>query len=52
MIQQNKAAELLAIEIYTEAIRLIGQSDPATRLLLEQILSKENEHLNDLENLL
>ena len=52
MIRANLAAEKIAIETYTEAIQSIGDSDPTTRRLLEEILAKEEEHEQDLDNLL
>lgn len=51
MLRQNLIAERLAIETYTEMIRYIGDDDPTTRRLLEDILAIEEEHADDLAGL-
>jgi bacterioferritin len=52
MIREDLVAERIAIESYTEMIRYIGDKDPTTRVLLEGVLAVEEEHADDLNNLM
>jgi bacterioferritin len=52
MIKENLVAERIAIETYREMVRYFGTNDPTTRTLLETILAKEEEHANDMLDLL
>jgi bacterioferritin len=52
MIQENLVAERIAIESYSEIIRWLGNDDPTTRSMLEQILKVEEEHADDMSNML
>jgi bacterioferritin len=52
MIREDLIAERIAIDSYSEMIRYIGDGDPTTRAMLEEILAKEEEHAEDLANLL
>lgn len=52
MIREDLVAERIAIETYGEMIRYIGDKDPTTRKLLEEILENEEEHADDLSGLL
>ncbi len=52
MIRENLVAERVAIDSYREFISLLGRHDPTTRRLLESILAVEEEHANDLADLL
>ena len=52
MIRENLIAERIAVEHYRELIRFFGDSDPATRVMLEGILGTEEEHANDMHDLL
>lgn len=52
MIRENLVAERVAIESYREMIRFFGDNDPTTRRMLEQILAVEEEHANDMVDLL
>jgi bacterioferritin len=52
MIQEDLVAERIAIESYTEISRWLGTDDPTTRKLMEDILKMEEEHADDLANLL
>lgn len=52
MIKENLVAERIAIESYREMVRFFGENDPTTRRMLEQILSVEEEHANDMVDLL
>ena len=52
MIKEDLVAERIAIESYSEIIRLLGNDDPTSRVLIEQILKMEEEHANDMLDLL
>src|ERR1700728_815546 len=52
MIKENLVAERIACEHYRELIRYFADKDPTTRVLMEAILSKEEEHANDMHDLL
>jgi len=52
MIREDLIAERIAIESYREMVSYFGEQDPTTRRLLESILAKEEEHADDLVNLL
>jgi bacterioferritin len=52
MIKENLVAERIAIESYREMIRFFGENDPTTRRMLEGILAVEEEHANDMVDLL
>lgn len=52
MIRENLIAERIAVQHYRELIRFFGEKDPTTRTLLEKILSKEEDHANDMHDLL
>jgi bacterioferritin len=50
MIRANLVAERVAIEAYSQIIALIGDKDSTTRRLLEDILSDEQEHADELSD--
>jgi len=52
MIKENLVAERIAVEVYREMVRYFGEADPTTRILLERILAQEEEHANDMHDLL
>jgi bacterioferritin len=52
MIKEDLVAERIAIETYMEIVRWLGDSDPTTRRIIEEILAKEEEHAEDLVSLL
>jgi len=52
MIKEDLVAERIAIDSYAEMIRFIGDTDPTTRRMLEGILAMEEEHADDLRNLI
>jgi bacterioferritin len=52
MIRENLIAERIAVEHYRELIRYFGDDDPTTRVMLEGILGVEEEHANDMHDLL
>jgi bacterioferritin len=51
-LAQRASAERFAIEIYAYIIRWIGKDDPTTRKLITNILKVEEEHADDMANLL
>lgn len=52
MIEEDLVAERIAIETYRAMIRHFANHDPTTRQMLETILAKEEEHANDMHDLL
>jgi bacterioferritin len=52
MIEADLIAERIAIESYREMIAYVGDRDPTTRRLFESILAQEEEHAEDLVDLL
>jgi len=52
MIKEDLVAERIAIDSYREMISYFGTDDPTSRRLMEQILAVEEEHADDLVNLL
>jgi bacterioferritin len=52
MIKENLIAERIAVETYREMVRYFAEDDPTTRVLLERILAQEEEHANDMHDLL
>jgi bacterioferritin len=52
MVREDLVAERIAIASYSEIVRWLGDSDPTTRRMIEQILEVEEEHADDLVTLL
>ena len=52
MIKEDLIAERLAIDSYREMITYLAEADSTSRRMLEEILAKEEEHADDLANLL
>ena len=52
MIQEDLIAERIAIDTYAEIIRYLGDNDSTSRLMMEKILSMEEEHAEDMKTLL
>lgn len=52
MIRANLVAERIAIEAYRQMIALVGEKDATTRRLIEEILNVEEEHADELKDLL
>lgn len=52
MIEENLVAERIAIAAYTEIIAWLGNGDPTTRRMYEEILATEEEHAEDMLSLL
>ncbi|MDR6537372.1 ferritin-like domain-containing protein [Variovorax soli] len=50
MVRANLVAERIAIESYRQMISLIGDKDPTTRRMLEEILTDEEEHADELKD--
>ncbi|MEK6333879.1 MAG: ferritin-like domain-containing protein [Acidobacteriota bacterium] len=52
MIKEDLVAERIAIDSYRDIIQFLGNDDPTTRRMMETILAVEEEHADDLVNLL
>jgi len=52
MIKEDLVAERIAIDSYREMIAYFGNDDPTSRRMMEGILAMEEEHADDLVNLL
>jgi bacterioferritin len=52
MIREDLIAERVAIESYTEIVQWLGNDDPTTRRVFEELLAKEEEHADDLRGML
>lgn len=52
MIKEDLIAERIAIASYREIIQFLGDKDPTSKRLMEQILAKEEEHADDMADLL
>ena len=52
MIEEDLVAERIAIDSYREIIQYLGNDDPTTRRMMEEILAKEEEHAEDLGTML
>ena len=52
MVKEDLVAERIAIDSYGEIIRWLGNDDPTTRILMESILKVEEEHADDLRNII
>lgn len=50
MVRVNLIAERIAVETYRQMIALIGDKDPTTRRLLEDVLADEEEHADELKD--
>src|SRR5665647_1176478 len=50
MVRVNLIAERIAVEAYRQMIVLIGDRDPTTRRMLEDILADEEEHADELKD--
>jgi bacterioferritin len=48
MIREDLVAERIAIASYQDVVRWLGEGDPTTRRVVEQILAVEEEHADDL----
>lgn len=52
MIKENLIAERIAIDSYRQMVDYVGDNDPTTRRLLEEILAVEEEHADELSDFL
>lgn len=52
LVKEDLIAERIAIMTYRELINWFGKGDPTTRRMLEEILEDEEEHADDLSELL
>jgi bacterioferritin (cytochrome b1) len=52
MLREDLIAERIAIETYREMIAFFGDKDPTSRVMMEGILVKEEEHADELADLL
>jgi bacterioferritin len=52
MIREDLIAERIAIESYNDIIRYLGDKDPTSRRVMEEILAKEEEHAEDMKTLI
>jgi bacterioferritin len=52
MIKEDLVAERIAIDSYREIVQWVAPFDPVTRALMEEILAKEDEHADELSDLL
>jgi bacterioferritin len=52
MLKEDLVAERIAIQSYREMIQFFGEKDSTTRRMLEEILAVEEEHADDIADLL
>jgi bacterioferritin len=52
MVFEDLVAERIAIDSYNEIIQYLGDCDPTSRRLMEDILGKEEEHADDMAKIL
>ncbi|MFL9858702.1 ferritin-like domain-containing protein [Paraburkholderia madseniana] len=52
MIKEDLVAERIAIDSYRDIIQYLGEKDPTTRRMMEGILAVEEEHADDMADLL
>ncbi len=52
MLREDLVAERIAIQSYREMIQFFGEKDPTSRRLMEDILAVEEEHADDIADLL
>lgn len=52
LVKEDLIAERIAIMVYRELIQWFGDKDPTTRRMLEEILKDEEDHADDLSDLM
>jgi bacterioferritin len=52
MIKEDLVAERIAVQSYSDIARWLGEDDPTTRRLIVEILKSEEEHAEELANML
>ncbi len=50
MVKANLIAERIAVESYRQMVQMIGEKDPTTRRMLEEVLADEEEHADELSD--
>ncbi|HXD05391.1 MAG TPA: ferritin-like domain-containing protein, partial [Burkholderiaceae bacterium] len=50
MLRADLVAERIAVETYRQMIALIGDKDPTTRRLIEEILNDEEHHADEIRD--
>ena len=52
MVRENLVAERIAIDSYREMVNYVGDRDTTTKRILEHVLAQEEEHADDMKDLL
>jgi bacterioferritin len=52
MIKEDLVAERIAVDTYREIVQFLGNDDPTSRAMMEEILASEEEHAEDLKTML
>jgi bacterioferritin len=52
MLREDLIAERIAIESYRDMVNYFGDKDPTSRVMMEGILAKEEEHADEIADLL
>ena len=52
MVKEDLIAERIAIDSYREIATYLGDKDPTTRRIMEEILAQEEEHADDMASIL
>jgi len=52
LVREDLVAERIAVESYSEIVRWLGNDDPTSRRMMETILATEEEHANDMLDLI
>jgi bacterioferritin len=52
MLREDLVAERIAIQTYREMVQFFGEKDPTSRRMMEEILAVEEEHADDIADLL
>ncbi|MCJ0824941.1 bacterioferritin [Luteimonas sp. 50] len=52
MVKENLVAERIAIDSYREMVNYVGDRDTTTKRILEHVLAQEEEHADDMKDLL
>jgi bacterioferritin len=52
MIKEDLVAERVAIDSYREIVNFLGEKDPTSRRIMESIMAVEEEHADDMADLL
>ena len=52
LIKEELVAERIAIEIYRKLVSYFGNADPTSRRMFEDLLADEEDHANDLSDLI